>query len=136
MENNASGEQCVQDSRLVRAIYGYWPSFHDAQLMGLELELPEFDGKNVANMSIRIRHKGQDNPKWIHPGPDCIIEFRFLDISDVNMMLGHLSAGGWIDELIFKSKSDGRFEFELIPSAGVDIKFNCSSARIVSIHVA
>lgn len=134
MSNNTSGEHCVQDSQIVRAMYGYWPSFHDAKLVGMEVELLESDGINVANVNIRIRHKGQDNPKWVQPGPDCIVEFRFLDVSDENIVISHLSGGGWVDELIFKSKPDGRFEFDLTPSAGIDMKFDCSLIRVVAIH--
>jgi hypothetical protein len=136
MENNTSGEHCVQDSGLVRTVYGYWPSFHDAQLTRLDIELSESVEGNTVNVNIGVRHKGQDNPNWVHPGPDFIVEFRFMDISDANIVLSHLSAGGWIDELVFKSKSDGRFEFSLIPSAGVDMRFDCSIIRIVAIHSA
>jgi hypothetical protein len=134
MGNNASGEQCVQDSLLVRTMYGYWPSFHDAKLVGLKIELLEFDGGSVVNINVRIRHKGQDNQNWVRSGPDCIVEFGCLDVVDENLVLNHFSASGWIDELIFKSNSDGRFEFDLVPSAGIDIRFNCSSIRVVAIH--
>jgi hypothetical protein len=136
MNNYASGEQYVQDSVLVRTMYGYWPSFHDAQLVGFAIEFSEFDGRNVANINIRIRHKGQDNPQWVHPGPDCIVEFECLDVSDENMVLNHFSAGGWIDDLTIKSNSNGRIEFDLVPVAGIDIKFKCSSIRVVAIHGA
>ncbi|CAG4920141.1 Imm50 family immunity protein [Paraburkholderia gardini] len=134
MDNNALGEQCVQNSMLVRTMYGYWPSFHDAQLVGLAIELTEFDGRNVADMNIRIRHKGQDSLQWVHPGPDCIVEFRCFDISDANFVLNNFSAGGWVDELTIKSNSDGRIEFDLVPLAGIDIKFKCSSIRVIAIH--
>ena len=131
-----SCEKCVENSELVRKIYGYWPSFHDAEIVEFGVKLFKFEGRNIANATIKVCHSGQDDPKWVQPGSECVIEFVCVDISNVEVGLNDLPAGGWIDEINISMKDDGQFEFDVRPSAGLDIKLSCASVSVAAIYAA
>jgi hypothetical protein len=132
-DTNAS-EICVENSILVRNIYGYWPSFHDAEIVEFGIKLFKSEGRNIANATIKVCHSGQDDPKWVKPGPKCVIEFVCRDISNADIGLNDLAAGGWIDEINVSKKDDGQFEFDVQPSAGLDIRFSCTSISVAGIY--
>jgi len=127
-------EICVANSVLVRNVFGYWPSFHDAEVIEFGIKFLKFDGRNIVDATIKVCHSGQDNPEWIRPGPKCVIEFVCRDISNTDIVLNDLSAGGWIDEINVSKKDDGQFEFDVVPLAGLDIKFSCVSVSVEGIY--
>jgi hypothetical protein len=81
-----------------------------------------------------VSHSGQDDPKWVKPGPKCVIEFVCRDIVSANIGLKDLAAGGWIDEINVSKKDDGQFEFDVQPSGGLDIIFSCTSVSVAGIY--
>jgi len=128
-----SGEACVENSTVVSSIYGYWPRFHDAEVVEFRLKMRK-ENRNLTDASIKILHAGQDNPQWTCPGPKCIVEFECKDISNPIIDLTELYAGNWIGRLIIFKKSEDVYEFDLEASAGLEVKFDCKLVSIVAVY--
>jgi hypothetical protein len=128
-----SDETCVENSAIVRSVYGYWPSFHDAEVVEFRLKMRKED-RNLTDATIKIRHVGRDNPKWICAGLKCVVEFECRDISNPIIDITTLYAGNWISELIILKKSEHVYEFDLEASAGLEVKFDCKSVSITAIY--
>ncbi|ODV42749.1 hypothetical protein AWV79_24330 [Cupriavidus sp. UYMMa02A] len=128
-----SGQTLVQNSELVLNTFGYWPAFHDAEVVTFSISMTEDEGRYVADATIAVRHGGQDNPKWTGSGEDWIVEFLCRDIAETNINLNELSGGGWLDEIVISTRDDGRLDFDMRPLAGFDVRFSCRSVEILKI---
>ena len=56
------GQALVQNSELVLKAFGYWPAFHDSEVVSFCIRMTEELGRYVADATIAIRYCGQDNP--------------------------------------------------------------------------
>ncbi|HEV7833139.1 MAG TPA: Imm50 family immunity protein [Caballeronia sp.] len=131
----SSDKTCVENSAIVRSVYGYWPSFHDAEVVEFRLKMRKED-RNVTDASIKILHEGQDNPQWTCPGPKCIVEFECADISNAVLDVSELYGGNWISRLIVLKKSEHVYEFDLQSSAGLEVKLTCKAISVAAIYSA
>ncbi|MBP0639902.1 Imm50 family immunity protein [Cupriavidus sp. AcVe19-6a] len=136
VDNSAgeSGQTLVQHSELVLNAFGYWPTFHDSEVVTFCIRLAEESGRYVANATISVRHDGQDNPKWTGSGEDRIVEFLCRDIGETNINLNELSGGGWLDEIVISTQDNGHLSFDMRPLAGFDVRFNCRSVEILGVR--
>jgi len=128
-----SGETCVEHGAIVRGVYGYWPSFHDAEVVEFGFKMRKED-RNLTDATVKILHAGQDNPQWTCPGPKCVVEFECKDISNPIIDIAELYAGNWISRLIVFKTSEGLYRFNLEASAGLEAKFDCKSVSIAAIY--
>jgi len=131
-----SGQPLVQNSELVLSAFGYWPTFHDAEVVTFCIKMAEEAGRYVADATIAVRHDGQDNPKWTGSSEDRIVEFLCRDIAETNINLNELSGGGWLDEIVIAKQSNGRLSFDMRPLAGFDVRFSCRSVEILAVGPA
>ncbi|WP_455289480.1 Imm50 family immunity protein [Cupriavidus necator] len=128
-----SGQTLVQNSELVLNAFGYWPTFHDSEVVNFCIRIAEEAGRYVADATIAVRHGGQDNPKWTGSGEDRIVEFLCRDVAETKINLNELSGGGWLDEIVISTQNNGRLSFDMRPLAGFDVRFNCRSVEILGV---
>ena len=134
-EDQASPESLVRNSDIVLKVYGYWPSFHDAEIVKFCLRWSKEGSSHIADAVISIHHWGQDNPSFECSGPDCIIEFLCRHLSNANIQADELAAGGWVEEIqISKRTDDGRLTFDVRPLSRFDVRFDCNTIEVVGIY--
>jgi hypothetical protein len=133
ISKSESGQALVQNSELVLDAFGYWPTFHDSEVVTFCIRMAEEAGRYVADATISVRHGGQDNPKWTGSGEDRIVEFLCRDIAETDINLSELSGGGWLDEIVISTQNNGRLSFDMRPLAGFDVRFNCRSVEILGV---
>jgi hypothetical protein len=131
---NATDEGVVTDGWLIRRIYGYWPVFHDAQMLSVSLRQFSSANKGRVNMEMSIHHWGQDNPDWQGERLDCKLTFLFEDVSGDEFSTDDVSLINWISDLRFSRVENGRIQVDLEPSYGFSILLNCASARLLSVE--
>jgi hypothetical protein len=131
----AAGNALVVNGVVVQSLYGYWPRFHDSEVAEFCLRINKVDTRYITDVVVKIRHWGQDDPTWSRPGPNCLIEFLCRDISNANINVNDLVAGGWLDELNISAGSDELVVVDMRPLAGFDVKFDCRSVEVVAIHI-
>lgn len=124
----------VIGGNLVTAIYGYWPSFHDSDIVGIFFGIENNSGHRVIYSIISVHHWGQDNPNWTIDGPDCVIDFRCSDISKMRVDINDMGRGTLVDEIKIEICNDSDVRFNLIPLAGFDVDFICRSVEIVGVR--
>jgi hypothetical protein len=124
----------VTDGWLVTRIYGYWPSFHDAELMSVSLRQHTVDGKRRTDMELAIHHQGQDNPKWHGERVQCKLSFLLEDVAGDEFSTEDVSAPNWINDIRFSRRDDGRIDVDVDPSAGLSIFLHCATARLLSVE--
>jgi hypothetical protein len=124
----------VENGDIVSDVFGYWPTFHDAEIVEFRLGIRKSESRYIVDLSVKILHCGQDNPDWKKPGPNCVIEFRCKDISGQKFVMNELSGGGWVDELLISKGADGRLCFDVRPLSGFDICVRCASVEVAGIY--
>jgi hypothetical protein len=127
-------EGAVTDGWLIRRIYGYWPLFHDAELLSVTLRQYAFNGKRRTDMELVVHHSGQDNPEWEGRKVHCKLRFLFEDVQGNEFATHDISDPSWINDLRFSKRADGRVEIDLEPSTGFSILLNCAAVRLASVE--
>jgi hypothetical protein len=126
----------VLNSKQVESIYGYWPSFHDAEILSVLLTRNTESSRKYANAVIDLNYW---ETKAINEGTSA------LDyVLDKNMVIslefGELSSSSIegfnhqnvIDELIIKESANG-IVAEFITIHGAAIAISCKSVAVLGV---
>jgi hypothetical protein len=87
----ASIESLIQDGQKLTAMFGGWPSFHDAEIVDLhfwrgDVKPGDWDGRNIFPvLTIKIRVLEATQPGSTHAGHDVLVTLRFHDVDDFKM---------------------------------------------------
>ncbi|WP_107311515.1 Imm50 family immunity protein [Burkholderia metallica] len=127
-------ESAVGHAWLIRSVFGYWPTFHDAEVLALVLRRVNANGGWRTDMELTIRHEGQDNPAWSGPQTPCRITFRFEAVEGSEFTTENVTYSSWIHDLRFSHCDDGRIQIDLNPSTGFDILLYCRAATVIRIE--
>lgn len=127
-------ESVVTDGWLIRRIYGYWPAFHDAQLLEVSLRRYALGDKQQADMEMCIHHGGQDNPEWNGENLHCKLTFQLKDVAGDEFSTEEVNVPNWINDMRFSRRDDGRIDVDVEPSAGLPIFLHCAVVRLVSVE--
>jgi Immunity protein 50 len=138
-------ESLVQDSQKLTALFGSWPSFHDAEVVDLHLwrgdvKPGDWDDRNVFPIvTVKLRVLGATQPGATDSGRDVFVTLRFHDVDDFKMdRFDHINM---IFELSISTQERGTFtsgerlppylivSFE--PSAGIRMSFRCFRIAVV-----
>lgn len=123
----------VGNSILLKNVFGYWPAFHDAHVLSIKME----HGKRATgavDLTIELRHWGQDDPNWIARGPDCTVTLTLFDIKIADISMDAFVQDNWVCDVCFTRTDDNLLLFELDPNSGVSIFLACVSAEITRIE--
>lgn len=125
----------VKGKELVTIQYGGWPSFHDAEILSIELTRGSEPGQYANLISIIYLYQR----KTINEGTaqyetlssnENVITIEFQNIDELN--IGGFNHQNVIEELHFKEKGGSIYvEFESI--FGVHCSFSCKEIVILSV---
>ncbi|MGO4157479.1 hypothetical protein [Cupriavidus sp. YAF13] len=132
-KESAATAALIKGSKLVEDAFGYWPSFHDAEIIGLSINFSKSCNTYGSDVILLIHHWGQDNPTFTGNEPDCIIEIRCRGPLYANIEIQDSGAGGWISEIRVTEDSNGRLLFDITPLSGLDVRINCASVEVIGI---
>lgn len=127
-------EGAVTDGWLVRRIYGYWPAFHDAEVLSVTLRRRASDGKWHTDMELVLHHWGQDNPNRQGKDEHCKLTFLLEDVDGEEFITENVRHPSWINDLRFSRCDDGRVQVDLEPSTGFSLLVYCAVARVTRVE--
>lgn len=128
----------IKNSSIVLAIYGEWPSFHDAQLTSLSFEFvgPSTPWCCASLHTFRtIDNDGQIVPRPIQDHPLIHFEFRQLTIEQLpefDRCFDLLSLT--IEPSSRGDKTIDGFRVSLLPAAGVEGLFCCQEVEVLNVE--
>jgi hypothetical protein len=121
----------VKGHENLTAIFGRWPSFHDAEVTSIRLERgnPPKEGAG-AYVSVHLfeAYREGGTVKWRN---HVIVTLRFADVADVS--LGGFNHQNAIWDLTFECAEPKAYRVRFQPSFGVGISFLCSSIRVEAV---
>jgi hypothetical protein len=127
-------ESALTNGWLVRRIFGYWPEFHDAEILSVALyRRPAGTGART-DLELSIHHWGQDDPDWKEQGPHCRLTFLLEGVEGQEFATENVAHPSYISDLRFSHCEDGRIQMDLDPSSGFSILLYCKVARLVSVE--
>lgn len=138
-------ESFIKNSQLLTGLFGYWPDFHDAEILTLTLSVgcaqPWIPGCESPFMDMRVRLCD-----WNGKTADTLIEMQFTRVQKIEF--SNFSYQNSVSELVFELKSrqfsDGRgglsvpFDFicmEIFANCGVAGSLECGAVEVISISI-
>lgn len=123
----------VGNSILLKKVYGYWPAFHDAQVLSIKMEHGK-RGSAVVDVAVELRHWGQNDPNWVAPGLDCVITLTLREVKIADISIDAFVQDNWVYDACFTRTDDELLLFELEPGSGASVFLACASAEITRIE--
>ncbi|WP_338641921.1 Imm50 family immunity protein [Burkholderia pyrrocinia] len=127
-------ESAVKHAWLIRSVFGYWPKFHDAEVLAVTLRRVNSNGAWHTDMELTIRHGGQNNPASNGQQEPCRITFLLEDVEGSEFTTENVSYPSWIYDLRFSHCDDRRIQIDLNPSTGFDVLLYCRAATVIRIE--
>ena len=138
----ASIESLIAGSEKLSKIFGYWPSFHDAEVLDLHFARgnvePEKGVYDFPILTLKIHvwqlTKNVDSKGYLILLHHTLVTLKFRDVSDFQMQgFNHQNA---MMELALTSqeRTEGPspyFAVELVPAFGMGASFNCLGLEVV-----
>ena len=117
----------ILNYKSVTDLYGYWPSFHDANVIAYEIS------NDVINLTLHTWNmtKEIDEKGYYILKDHSLVSFRFKGIYDVNM--DSFASGNILFSLEFISNSDASFKAELDSVMDMSGSFSARSGEVISI---
>ncbi|TGD77973.1 Imm50 family immunity protein [Hymenobacter wooponensis] len=124
----------IVNAEVVRQFFGYWPSFHDAEITKVTFEANR--GYHAAATFVinafGMTKEGQTN-RFSKPVKHCTIELQFIDIQEVEFdCFSHQNV--IFDLLIEESGSNLKCTFD--SSVGLDASIVAKEVRVLSLTPA
>jgi hypothetical protein len=132
--------QSVAGSEKLTALFGYWPSFHDAEVVEIRLRrgdaqapFPTLAARvHVFEMTDEIARSGAYVCRH-----HCIVELLFVDVVQLELDdFNHQNAlmGLEIAEVSERQLERVKFEVHFDGAYGTDLRFSCRSVEVVSVE--
>jgi len=117
----------IQNAHRLTSIFGTWPSFHDAEVLKLELDRTEPSiTLQLFAFQTTSTTDSEGYYKRIH---ECIVTFRFHSVEDVSLEgFNHQNVVAGIS---FERRA--RVDVLIEPLHGIAGSFSCSSAEVVDV---
>jgi hypothetical protein len=126
----------------VERIFGEWPSFHDAHLVGVSLQASGVSKGSTSCLALRIYHctpatEWSDSIHYEYVSKNrTIITLRFDHVRELE--LNELREGNILDGLVLTDAVDARgqscISVDLNGCYGADGKFQCDAVAVVKIE--
>lgn len=125
----------ITNAAAVTSVFGRWPSFHDAEVLGVELVRRYGDPAGpglVARIHAFSMTDRVDGRGYFILENHSIVVLRFDGIEALEMDgFNHQNALNRLG--IAGPDPEGRFEVHLDPAYGVEARFTCRAIEVVSI---
>ncbi|KVQ56679.1 Imm50 family immunity protein [Burkholderia territorii] len=133
-DRKETDESAVEHAWLIRKVFGYWPKFHDAEVLAVTLHRINANGAWRTDMELMIRHSGQDNRASNEHRESCKITFLLEGVEGSEFATENVSYPSWIYDLRFSHCDDGRVQIDLYPSTGFGLLLYCRAAAVTRIE--
>jgi hypothetical protein len=127
----------ITNSELVVDIYGYWPSFHDAEVLSICFSRGVSTEDRAASVKIELNYW---ETKAINQGKsdfDYVLDSNYIISLELNELVSSFVSDfnfqNVIDELIIR-KIDNVFSLDAVTIHGVDFKFKCKKLSVVNVR--
>jgi hypothetical protein len=123
------------------AAFGYWPSFHDAEIVGFELRRndPLGQGESALSLHVRVReYEARDAGTANYHLAEtraCVIHFQFRDARNISII--HINDQNVIDDIVIESCSDDSGEWldvEVESIYGFGGSWRCTRAEVALVY--
>jgi len=127
MDDNLDVNEVIQNAQKVVAVFGKWPSFHDAEVCSLRL-----DRKGVsmeADIYVFSTASSVDKGGYYTRLNESVITLRFVQIEDLEM-------DGFNHQNVIASltvQGQGRLSIMFEPIFGLGCRLTCSAVEVVSV---
>jgi hypothetical protein len=122
----------VGNSILLKKVFGYWPAFHDAHVLSIRMEHGK-RGPQLVDVTIELRHWGQDDPNWVARGIDCVATLTLFGVTIADISMDAFVHDNWVGDVCFTKTDDNLLLFELDPNSGASIFVACNFAEIIEV---
>jgi len=119
------------NAELLMARFGTWPSFHDAEVIRIELSR----SPDVAiNMEVYLFATSSqlDDRGYYRREKESIVTFVFRGVQEV--ALRDFNEQNVLQELAISRQEDGNFRVQIFASYGLNGSFLCASAEIAQVQ--
>ena len=127
----------IKDHARVLESFGYWPSFHDAEVRSLLLDRNSVLFGDIAEAKIEVRLHALE---WTHDAQPAfnhhLVEFRFHEVSDVKLEgFNHQNAilEFRIEDDLRSPGSPAGLKLTFVPAHGLSGSFCAGSAEVLSV---
>ncbi len=127
--------------RLMPYFAGAWPSFHDAEIISIDLwrgdVCPEQNSWIGAAITVKILVLEATQPDASHAGNDHLVTLLFHDVDDIKLVgFNHQNA---INGLTFSQEARGEgltptIRVEFVRGFGADISFQCLRVEVLQVE--
>lgn len=116
--------------------FGYWPSFHDAEVLSMCFSREHVENGPGPSMVSRIHVFGVDRDNEIRFIKHCIVtlEFDGLDELELNGFNHQNAIFGLYIESNGSANDSSLLNVQFSPAHGVECAFRCKTARVSSIE--
>ena len=122
-------EIAITNANIIVGYFGYWPSFHDAEVISIKLDRHQVMLEAVLHviaLSNEVTESGH-----LKAAKSCIVTMRFYSIRD--MILQGFNSQNALLRINFDLVHTGEIRVDLVPAYGLDGKFICRNAEVVSL---
>lgn len=125
----------IENSEIVEAIYGYWPSFHDAEILSITLQQQR--DSNSANAIIRLNYWetkiiNEETSRFDYVlDKNMVITLEFRKVTDC--CVEEFNHQNVIDELLIEKTVHG-IEAEFIAIHGAGVTVSADSVSVVEVE--
>jgi Immunity protein 50 len=139
MDTSSNIADKIEHSKLLTDVFGRWPSFHDAEVVSLELSR-ESKGISQPNLKARI-HVFEATPEVDSQGfyilkNHVLVSFLFSGIDESTVTGFNQQNVLWdlaIIDISSKQLEYLKFEVHFSSSFGVEAEFKCRSVEVESV---
>jgi hypothetical protein len=124
----------VRNASRLTSLFGYWPSFHDAEVHRLEFDRGSATGRPSANLVVHVFDSdgSVDEKGYYRIRVTVLATIRFSDVADVD--LHAFGVQNVLSELGFDPAADGRTSLVLGECYGVHGSFTFATAEVTDVR--
>ncbi|HEY7405663.1 MAG TPA: Imm50 family immunity protein [Candidatus Angelobacter sp.] len=133
-------ERKIKKSQLLTDIFGYWPSFHDAEVNSIELQRAQ-DGSDHPTLRARIyvfeMTREVDDRGFYVLKNHTLVTFLFRGVDESQIKSFNHQNVLWgleIIDLSSRQLESLKFEVHFVPSFGVEAEFKCKAVEIEAVE--
>jgi hypothetical protein len=133
--------KAIQDAHLVSEHFGSWPTFHDAEVLFINLDRHAPDGETSPVVTLGVHGfliSADITPRGLYRTTHhAVVTFEFYGVANLKLEgFGYQNSlmGISFTDLSKDQLEDIKLEVVLTSSFGVDANFLCRHARVLSVE--
>ena len=119
----------IKDSAKLTSFFGEWPSFHDAEILKVEMERNQQTMLTLKIFAFKTNRKETDEKGYFKRTNKCVVTLRFHKITDV--LLEGFNQQNVVADIVFQKRGEQRIAVLIEGIYGLYGKFLCESAEVV-----